>query len=154
MVCGETLLVNGDLVRMFQQEFPGAKRDLSAIYVSLQRSRPVRKTENYDPERDPIIHIQLCYSMQACQCVLLCTKKNKSCCDFNQHISVGRFWNEKCVFDQSVSRRKAFCYLRPIALKQLDKVTRSTFFTKALDLSMIIKYTSSLQPNFMLHLEE
>lgn len=75
MVCGETLLVNGDLVRMFQQEFPGAKRDLSAIYVSLQRSRPVRKTENYDPERDPIIHIQLCYSMQACQCVLLCTKK-------------------------------------------------------------------------------
>lgn len=93
MVCVETLLVRGDLLRMFQQAFPGAKRDLSAIYVLLQRSRPVRKSKNTF-QIDPIIH-----RPNTSRCVGACMHANvccfKSLCIQNKQICTrlyGQVW--------------------------------------------------------------
>lgn len=71
MVCVETLLINGDLVRMFQQE----QKETCLPYMSLFKGQDQSGKLKITIQIDPIIHIQLCYSMQACQRVLLYTEQ-------------------------------------------------------------------------------
>lgn len=82
MVYVETLSVRRDLLRTFQQAFPGAKRDLPVINVFIQHVRKLKKVIQTDPYYPQAKHTLQCESMHACQRVLLrvCvyTEQNKS----------------------------------------------------------------------------
>lgn len=72
MVCVETLLVRGDLVRTLQQAFPGAKRGLSAIYVSLQKVKTSQETKNMIQYEHIIHRLNTPRCVKACKHAIVC----------------------------------------------------------------------------------